>query len=114
MAVAHNRLRRRVCSLVWESHAYRPPRCRFIPSKIKTGEPCVCAASTIAMWLSLLCFLAGGLLVLVGGLSVHPHLEPDPVACWQLRAVDGNAYKVNQCTGALERVDLIDRHLLSR
>lgn len=108
MAVAHNRLRR-VCSLVYENYKNQPPPCRFIPAWMKRNDPCVCAVSIVAMWLSLACFLAGGMLVLAGGLSVEPHLDPDQIACWQLQTLDGNAYKVNQCTGSFERVDIYNQ-----
>lgn len=69
-AVMHNRLRRK-CSLVYEQHSYRPPPCEVLGHKL--SEPCVCRASNIFMWLSVVAFCAGGATVFVGGLqSLNP------------------------------------------
>jgi hypothetical protein len=105
-AVMHNRLRR-VCSLVYERHDYVPPRCKLIPAWLKRSDPCVCAASMCFMWFSLAAFVAGGLFVLIAGLKVAGHTDPkQEVSCWQLRELQGTIYKVNQCTGTIERMDL--------
>ena len=60
----------------------------------------------VYMWVSVLAFLAGGLLVLYGGLPATSYQAPqsDP-PCWHLQMLDGNAYRMNECTGAFERVD---------
>lgn len=69
-ALVHNRLRR-ICSLTYEQHRYRPPPCRIISFYwLKSKEPCVCHASILFMWLSLGAFLLAGILVLIGGMEV--------------------------------------------
>jgi len=65
-AVAHNRLRRK-CSLVYEQYNFRPPGCQIFGRKL--SEPCVCRASSVVMWLSVLAFCAGGAIVFCGGLQ---------------------------------------------
>jgi hypothetical protein len=65
-AVVHNRLRR-ICSLRYEQHNYQPPPCEIFG--IKLGEPCVCRASIICMWLSVAAFIWGGFAVFQGGLE---------------------------------------------
>lgn len=65
-AIVHNRLRR-ICSLRYEQHDYRPPPCDVFG--IKLAEPCVCRGSIICMWLSVAAFAAGGLTVFQGGLE---------------------------------------------
>ena len=106
MAVIHNRLRR-VCSLEYERYGYKPPRCRFIPAWTNRNDPCVCAISIFFMWFSLAAFITGGLLVFDGGLKVAAHTEPkQEVSCWQLQEIQKKIYKVNQCTGEFERVEL--------
>jgi hypothetical protein len=65
-AVVHNRLRR-ICSLRYEQHDYQPPPCEIFG--IKLGEPCVCSASIICMWLSVAAFAGGGFTVFQGGLE---------------------------------------------
>jgi hypothetical protein len=64
-AIVHNRLRR-VCSLEYESHDFRPPPCTLLGFKLK--GPCVCWRSTICMWFSVAAFSVGGLTVFLGGL----------------------------------------------
>lgn len=70
-AVVHNHLRR-VCSLVYEAAQANSPAhpapCRLF--KWVMREPCVCIWSRAFMWISALSFLAGGLLVIAGGLRV--------------------------------------------
>ena len=69
-ALVHNRLRR-ICSLTYERHNYKPPPCRKLPFRwLRSQEPCVCHASILFMWLSLGAFLMAGVLVLVRGLEV--------------------------------------------
>jgi len=65
-AVAHNRLRRK-CSLVYEQHNYSPPSCKIFGFKLR--EPCVCRASIVLMWFSVVAFCGGGVTVFVGGLE---------------------------------------------
>lgn len=65
-AVVHNRLRR-ICSLRYEQHNYQPPPCEIFG--VKVGEPCVCLASSICMWLSVAAFIGGGFTVFQGGLE---------------------------------------------
>lgn len=106
MAVAHNRFRR-VCSNIYENHSYNPPRCRFLPRWIKQNHPCVCAASVLLMWLSLLSFVSGGGLVFAGGIKAIGRPAPSQeTACWKLEQIDKRAYKVNRCTGTVEIIDL--------
>lgn len=72
LAVIHNRLRR-VCSLEFERHSYNPPLCDSWPFKwfkFKDDAPCVCRASVVCMWASIVAFLLGGLVVLYGGFRV--------------------------------------------
>jgi hypothetical protein len=68
-AVIHNR-HRRVCSLEYEAAQGNSPQgvdpCRFLGMTLR--EPCVCARSIAFMWLSLLLFLAGSLVVFTGGM----------------------------------------------
>jgi hypothetical protein len=105
-AVIHNRLRR-VCSLVYEGYGYAPPRCKLIPSWLKRNDPCVCAASMCFMWLSLVAFVAGGLFVLLPGFNVAGHTnQKQEVSCWQFQELQRTIYKVNQCTGVIERTAL--------
>lgn len=105
-AVVHNRLRRK-CSLVYEQHEFQPPRCTLLPAWVRPGEPCVCFISTSFMWLSIVVFVVGGFLVFYGGLRVANHVEvKQEGACWQVQEVQKKTYKVNQCTGAFERIDL--------
>ncbi len=66
-AVLHNRLRR-VCSLVFEAHEYKPPPGKILG--ISVGRPTVCFVSVAFMWASLVCFLGGGFIVFFGGRSV--------------------------------------------
>ena len=71
-AVIHNRLRR-VCSLEFEGHNYSPPPCKAFPLsllKLKTDPPCVCRASVLFMWASIISFLLAGILVINGGFCV--------------------------------------------
>jgi len=73
-AVIHNRLRR-LCSLVFEQHNFTPPACdRFVCRWLRQRfafrwlkEPCVCQASIFFMWLALIAFVTGGLVVFEGG-----------------------------------------------
>lgn len=65
-AVAHNRLRRK-CSLVYEQHNYNPPSCEVLSFKLR--EPCICRASIVLMWLSVVAFCGGGITVFAGGLE---------------------------------------------
>ena len=66
IAIVHNRLRR-VCSLEYESHGFKPPPCTLLTFKLK--QPCVCLRSIICMWLSVAAFGIGGINVFLGGLS---------------------------------------------
>jgi len=66
-AVVHNRLRRK-CSLIFQAHGYKPPPCSVFGFKLK--EPCVCSASILFMWASILFFVASGLLVFCGGIEI--------------------------------------------
>ena len=68
-ALVHNRLRR-ICSLTYERHNYRPPPCHKVPFRwLRSQEPCVCHASILFMWLSLCAFVLAGVLVLIRGLE---------------------------------------------
>ncbi|MDO8476660.1 MAG: hypothetical protein Q7W02_10820 [Candidatus Rokubacteria bacterium] len=69
-AVVHNRLRR-ICSLLYEQHQYRPPPCEIFGKKLR--EPCVCHWSILFMWLSLAAFLTGSVTVFYGGLRSLEH-----------------------------------------
>lgn len=78
-AVVHNRLRR-VCSLVFESHSYSPPPCKLFPLsliKLKNDPPCVCRASVLFMWGSIIAFLLAGVLVISGGFCVLNKSQTD-------------------------------------
>jgi hypothetical protein len=66
LAVVHNRLRR-ICSLEYERHNYRPPPCERFGLRLR--EPCVCHASILCMWLALIAFVGGGVIVFWGGLK---------------------------------------------
>jgi hypothetical protein len=69
-AIIHNRLRR-ICSLVYEQHNYRPPPCETgLFAKWKRREPCVCLQSIVFMWISLGAFVVAGLIILGGGIGV--------------------------------------------
>ncbi|RFF28889.1 hypothetical protein DZK25_00545 [Wenzhouxiangella sp. 15181] len=67
-AVLHNRLRRK-CSLEYERAESDSPNwpdpCRIFGWKAQ--EPCVCMRSTLFMWLSVGCFILGGLFVAISG-----------------------------------------------
>jgi hypothetical protein len=108
-AVIHNRLRR-ICSLVYESYWRRnsqPPRCKLIPAWLKRSDPCACFVSIIFMWLSLVAFVTGGILVFCGGLKVIEHTDAkQESSCWQLQEIQKRVYKVNVCTGTFERIEL--------
>ena len=105
-AVIHNRLRR-ICSLEYERNEYQPPRCKLFPSWLKSHEPCVCALSMFFMWFSLVAFVSGGLLVTYSGLKVADRTDSkEETACWLLQEFQERFYKVNQCTGRFERVEL--------
>jgi hypothetical protein len=65
-AILHNRLRR-ICSLEYERHDYKPPACTLLGIKLK--EPCTCWRSIICMWLSVVAFSIGGITVFLGGLG---------------------------------------------
>ena len=76
-AVNHNRLRR-VCSLEYEKHNYKPPPCKIFPIslfKFKNDAPCVCRVSVMFMWVSILSFLIAGIFVINGGFSVLNKLD---------------------------------------
>lgn len=103
-ALVHARLRR-VCSLVYEGNQYQPPRCRFFPTWLRRKDPCVCAASIAAMWLSWAAFVFGGLLVFAGGLANAYHSADSQTACWQLHQIHNELYRMNQCTGVLQRLN---------
>lgn len=66
-AVVHNRCRR-LCSVVWQSYDYNPPRCKWFGHTFK--EPCICMLSMDFHWLSLGAFLTAGAIVLYGGFEV--------------------------------------------
>ncbi len=66
LSVVHNRLRR-ICSLEYERHNYRPPPCERFGLRLR--EPCVCHASILCMWLALIAFVGGGVTVFWGGLK---------------------------------------------
>jgi hypothetical protein len=66
-AIVHNRLRRK-CSLVFQTHRYRPPPCSFLGFKLK--EPCICSVSILFMWASVIFFVVAGFLVFWGGIAV--------------------------------------------
>lgn len=108
-AVIHNRLRR-VCSLHYERHRYSPPPCKSIPSWLKIErlkQPCVCLRSLLFMWLSVICFVSGGAMAGYGALQVVGRGDPkQEVSCWQLQEFQKKTYKVNQCTGTFERIEL--------
>ena len=65
-AVIHNRLRR-ICSLTYEQHQYQPPPCKILGVRLR--EPCVCLASILIMWLSVVAFLVGGVIIFRGGMK---------------------------------------------
>lgn len=69
-AVLHNRLRR-ICSLEYDRAATDSPNwpepCRFFGWEAK--EPCVCMRSTLFMWVSVACFVIGGLVVAFSGFN---------------------------------------------
>ena len=64
LSVVHNRLRR-ICSLEYERHNYRPPPCERFGLRLR--EPCAGHASILCMWLALIAFVGGG--VFWGGLK---------------------------------------------
>lgn len=71
-AVIHNRLRR-VCSLEFEKHNYNPPPCNRFPVslfKFASDAPCVCRASVMCMWASIVAFILAGTIVIAGGFCV--------------------------------------------
>lgn len=108
-AVIHNRLRR-VCSLHYEQHNYAPPPCQHIPRWIKSErlkQPCVCLRSMLFMWLSVIAFVCGGVAAGFGALQVVGLADPkQEVSCWQLQEFQRKTYRVNQCTGTFERIEL--------
>ena len=108
-AVVHNRMRR-VCSLHYEQHRYAPPACANIPKWIKfkpLEQPCVCLRSLLFMWLSVICFICGGTTAGLGALQVVGRADTKlEVSCWQLQEFQKKTYKVNQCTGTFERIEL--------
>lgn len=64
--VTHNHLRRR-CSIAWE---YERPKAVLLGAALP--EPWVCMWSWLAMWAGVASFLAGGVLVFVGGQTFLP------------------------------------------
>lgn len=70
LAVIHNRLRR-VCALAYERYDDRPPACRILG----LSSPCVCVASTLCLWLSVVAFMSGGVIVAAGGARALHHAE---------------------------------------
>jgi len=108
-AVIHNRLRR-VCSLHYEQHGYSPPACSHIPRWLKfeqLRQPCVCLRSMFFMWLSVTAFASGGLTAGLGALQVVGHVDQkQDVSCWRLQEFQKKTYKVNQCTGTFEHIEL--------
>jgi hypothetical protein len=66
-AVINNRLRRK-CSMVYQAHQYRPPKCEIFGKVL--AEPCICMWSILFMWGSVLFFVGGSVLVFLGGLDV--------------------------------------------
>jgi hypothetical protein len=73
-ALAHNRARR-MCSLIYNQHNFRPPPCEFHGRKV-TGEPCVCLRSKFYVWLSLIFFCVGGIVVFIGGMHTLNRVRP--------------------------------------
>lgn len=108
-AVIHNRLRR-VCSLHYEHHNYAPPPCSHIPAWIKfeqLKQPCICLRSIFFMWVSVLSFVLGGSVAASGALKVTGRVEQkQEVTCWQLQEFRKQTFRVNQCTGTFERIEL--------
>jgi hypothetical protein len=108
-AVIHNRLRR-LCSLHFEQNQNAPPPCRYVPSWIRferLQQPCVCLRSMLFMWFSVLAFVFGGLKVGFGTLEIIGRIDQkQEVSCWQLQELQKRIYRVNQCTGMYERIEL--------
>ena len=73
-ALAHNRARR-MCSLIYDREDFRPPPCEFRGTKI-TLEPCVCLRSKFYVWLSLIFFCVGGIVVFIGGIHTLNRVRP--------------------------------------
>lgn len=71
VALIHNR-DRRICSLKYEearaNSPAHPDPCTLFGKEL--GEPCACLRSIVFMWLSVLLFATGGMLVAFGGMKV--------------------------------------------
>ncbi len=102
-AVIHNRLRR-VCSLEFEKHNYNPPPCNVFPFslfKFKNDAPCVCRASVMFMWASIVAFMLAGIIVIAGGFCVlnkQGALKPPA----NIEAAPNTALQPTQKSGAAE------------
>ena len=66
-ALVHTHYRRQ-CSLVYEQYNFAPPAGTFLGFRL--GEPGVCFTSKTLMWVSVICFLAGGCAVFLGALRI--------------------------------------------
>ena len=64
-ALVHNLFLRK-CSLEWEQHGYRPPPCEWFGLRWMRA-PCSCCVSKVLMVIALMAFLAGGIVVFLGG-----------------------------------------------
>lgn len=71
-AIVQFRLRRK-CSLEFERHSYKPPPCTTFPLslfKFRDDPPCVCRASVLCMWISIMIFVIAAIVIFAGGYSV--------------------------------------------
>lgn len=71
-AIVHYRLRRK-CSLEFERHEFNPPPCNKFPLslfKFRDDPPCVCRASVLCMWASILLFIVAAVVIFLGGYTV--------------------------------------------
>lgn len=101
-AIVHNRLRR-VCSLEYEHHEYKPPQCTLLGFKLR--EPCVCMRSTLCMWLSVAAFGIGGINVFLGGLdSLEARAAPNTAAAAHKVRVPSNTTVENDARKSGARV----------
>lgn len=72
-AVIHNRFRR-LCSFEYSKKQESRKQCSLFGTVLR--EPCICHWSTGFMWASILAFLLGGLIVLIGGICVLGESAP--------------------------------------
>lgn len=71
-AIVQFRLRRK-CSLEFERHDFKPPPCTSFPLslfKFSDDPPCVCRASVLCMWTSIMLFVISAVVIFIGGYSV--------------------------------------------